>query len=205
MSAQNKGHIIQIGSALAYRSIPLQSAYCGAKAAIRGFTDALRSELIHSKSTIRLTMVHLPAVNTPQFEWSRNKLPRTTRPVAPVYQPEAIAEAIYKASLLAPRELWVGISTVQSILGNMFFPGWLDKLMSKKAWGGQMQSEPHPINEDDNLYTPVEGHHTSKGKFSGEAKDSVIAIDPARTGKVALTMFSAVFCALLWRKSGRKK
>lgn len=99
MSAQNKGHIIQIGSALAYRSIPLQSAYCGAKAAIRGFTDALRSELIHSKSTIRLTMVHLPAVNTPQFEWSRNKLPRTTRPVAPVYQPEAIAEAIYKASL----------------------------------------------------------------------------------------------------------
>ncbi|MCX2945079.1 SDR family oxidoreductase [Rahnella perminowiae] len=205
MSAQNKGHIIQIGSALAYRSIPLQSAYCGAKAAIRGFTDALRSELIHSKSTIRLTMVHLPAVNTPQFEWSRNKLPRTTRPVAPVYQPEAIAEAIYKASLLAPRELWVGISTVQSILGNMFFPGWLDKLMSQKAWGGQMQSEPHPINEDDNLYTPVEGHHTSKGKFSGEAKDSVIAIDPARTGKVALTMFSAVFCALLWRKSGRKK
>ncbi|MFD3249018.1 SDR family oxidoreductase [Rahnella aquatilis] len=204
MSSQNVGHIIQIGSALAYRSVPLQSAYCGAKAAIRGFTDALRSELIHSRSNIRLTMVHLPAVNTPQFEWSRNKLPRATRPVAPVYQPEAIAEAVYKASLLAPRELWVGLSTVQSIIGNIFFPGWLDKLMSKKAWDGQMQAELQPINAADNLYIPVEGHHRSKGNFNSEAKDKVIAIDPARSGKVALTMLSAITCAILWRKRFRK-
>lgn len=204
MASQNQGHIIQIGSALAYRSIPLQSAYCGAKAAIRGFTDALRSELIHTRSKIRLTMVHLPAVNTPQFGWSRNKLPRATRPVAPVYQPEAVAEAIFKATLSAPRELWVGKATVQSIVGTMLFPGWLDKMLAKKAWSGQMQTAVHSPNEADNLFSPLEGHHQSRGAFSSEAHNRVIAVDPVRVGKAALTTLGAVVALLLLRQRRRK-
>lgn len=205
MESRNNGHIIQIGSALAYRSIPLQSAYCGAKSAIRGFTDALRSELAHNHSKIQLTMVHLPGVNTPQFDWSRNKLPRSTRPVAPVYQPEAVAEAIFKATTRAPRELWVGKATIESIVGNMFFPGWLDKLMAKKAWAGQMQSSVHSQVEADNLFSPVDGHHQSRGKFSKEAQNSVVAVDPARAGKVILAAVSVCAGLLFWRNRRRKR
>ncbi|RPH30217.1 SDR family NAD(P)-dependent oxidoreductase [Buttiauxella warmboldiae] len=205
MERRRCGHIIQVGSALAYRSIPLQSAYCGAKSAIRGFTDALRSELAHNHSRIRLTMVHLPGVNTPQFDWSRNKLPRATRPVAPVYQPEAVAEAIFKATIKAPRELWVGKATIESIIGNMFFPGWLDKLMAKKAWGGQMQASAHSQAEADNLFSPVEGHHQSRGKFSHEAQNSVIAIDPAFAGKAALAALGILGGLVWWRSKRRQR
>ena len=108
MRPRNRGTIVQVGSALSYRAIPLQSAYCGAKFAIRGFTDALRSELDHERSRIRLTMVQLPAVNTPQFDWARSRMPRKLQPVPPIYQPEAIAKEIVRAALEAPRELWIG-------------------------------------------------------------------------------------------------
>ena len=116
MRRRNAGTIVQVGSALSYRAIPLQSAYCGAKFAIRGFTDALRSELEHDKSRVRLCMVQLPAVNTPQFDWARNRMPKRLQPVPPIYQPEAIAREIVRAAREAPRELWIGRSALKAII-----------------------------------------------------------------------------------------
>ncbi|MGK7868120.1 SDR family oxidoreductase, partial [Falsiroseomonas sp. E2-1-a20] len=133
MRPRNRGTIVQVGSALAYRAIPLQAAYCAAKFAMRGFTDSLRSELIHAGSGVRLTMVQLPAVNTPQFDWARNHMPRRPRPVAPVFAPEAVAEHILRAAREAPRELWVGGPAVQAILGNMVAPGLLDRMLAVAA------------------------------------------------------------------------
>ena len=141
MRPRERGTIVQVGSALAYRSIPLQSAYCAAKAAVRGFTDSLRSELLHEGSAIRLTMVQLPAVDTPQFDWARSRLPRRLQPVPPIHAPEPVAEAIVRAALEAPRELWVGGPTVQAILGTMAAPGLLDGMMARRAWDGQMTGE----------------------------------------------------------------
>ncbi len=136
MRRQGTGTIVQVGSALAYRASPLQSAYCAAKAAVRGFTDSLRSELIHEGSPIRLTMVHLPAVNTPQFDWARSRLPRRLQPVPPIHDPEVAAEAIVRAARKAPRELWVGSPTIKAILGTMAAPGLLDQLLARGAWDG---------------------------------------------------------------------
>jgi NAD(P)-dependent dehydrogenase (short-subunit alcohol dehydrogenase family) len=172
MRARETGTIVQIGSALAYRAIPLQSAYCAAKFAIRGFTDSLRTELIHERSRIRLSMVHLPAVNTPQFDWARSRMPRRAQPVPPIHQPEAIAEAVLNAVDEAPRELWVGLTTLQAILGTMVLPGTLDRLMERKAWDGQMTEEPEP-GHPDNLFDPVPGAHRTDGRFSDRARARV--------------------------------
>ncbi|MDU1027789.1 MAG: SDR family oxidoreductase, partial [Leclercia adecarboxylata] len=139
MIPRDSGVIIQVGSALAYRSIPLQSAYCGAKAAIRGFTDALRTELMHERSGVHLAMVQMPGLNTPQFDWARNKFAYSMRPVAPVFQPEVAAEAIYGVAQKPVRELWVGRSTIGAIVGQFLFPGLLDRMMVKNAWEGQME------------------------------------------------------------------
>lgn len=174
MRQQGGGTIVQVGSALAYRSIPLQSAYCAAKAAARGFTDAVRSELIHERSPVRLTMVHLPAINTPQFDWARSRLPRRLQPVPPVYDPNVAAEAIVSAALNAPRELWVGKSTTQALVGTMIAPGMLDRVMASRAWEGQMTTEP-ARNRPDNLFEPVEVHCGAQGRFAGEAKRRAIA------------------------------
>ncbi|WP_435945276.1 SDR family oxidoreductase [Dryocola sp. BD586] len=201
MEPRRAGTIVQIGSALAYRSIPLQSAYCGAKAAIRGFTDALRCELIHQRSAIRLTMVHLPGTNTPQFGWARNKLGRPARPVAPVYQPEAVAKAIFDAAARAPREMWVGKATVQSILGNYVFPHWLDKMLAKKAWSGQMEGYEYLSRRPDNLFNSVEGQHQSRGNFTHEAKESVISMNAATPVRVIFA--AAGLGALLFLKKRR--
>ncbi len=165
MRRQSGGTIVQVGSALAYRSIPLQSAYCAAKAAVRGFTDALRSELIHEESPIRLTMVHLPAVNTPQFDWARSRLPRRLQPVPPIYDPEVAAEAVYRAAQRAPRELWVGGPTVQAILGTMVAPGILDGMVARRAWDGQMTAEPASEGPD-NLFEPVDDDRGAEGRFT---------------------------------------
>lgn len=149
MRPRNVGIIVQVGSALSYRAIPLQSAYCGAKFAIRGFTDSLRSELQHERSDVRLTMVQLPAVNTPQFNWARNKMPRRPQPMPPIHQPEAIAEAIFRASQSAPRELWVGFTSVRAILGTMVAPGLLDKF-----WHGRdTMVSSHPNRKEPNMPT----------------------------------------------------
>src|ERR1051325_7281963 len=147
MRPRDRGVIVQVGSALAYRAIPLQAAYCGAKFAIRGFTDALRCELLHNRIHVHLTMVQLPAVNTPQFDWARNRLGRAVRPLPPVYQPEAIARHVLDAADRAPRELWLGLSALKAILGNMLAPGLGDRLLAHEAYAGQMTPELRPAEE----------------------------------------------------------
>jgi NAD(P)-dependent dehydrogenase (short-subunit alcohol dehydrogenase family) len=176
MRPRNHGTIIQIGSALAYRGIPLQSAYCGAKHAIRGFTDSLRSELIHAGSAIALTVVELPAVNTPQFDWARTHMPKQPRPVPPVVQPEVIAEWVFRAALHPPREYWIGVSTMKAILANMVIPGFLDRYLAKNTFTQQETSVPVPAARKDNLMTPVHGLHRTRGSFSNEAADTAVTL-----------------------------
>lgn len=176
MRTRQRGCIVQVGSALAYRSIPLQSAYCGAKAAIRGFTDSLRSELHHEHSPIKVTMVQLPAHNTPQFDWARNKLGKIAQPLAPIYQPEVAARAIYRAAHQTPRELWVGRNTLLSIVGTGFFPSMLDRLLANKAYSGQKGDEHLTGKEEDNLEHPVPGLHEEHGRFDEQAKRHAINI-----------------------------
>ncbi|HYG88229.1 MAG TPA: SDR family oxidoreductase [Azospirillum sp.] len=169
MLPRDRGTIVQVGSALAFRGIPLQAAYCGAKHAIVGFTDSLRAELIHDGSNVKLTAVHLPAMNTPQFEWARVRFGWRPRPVGPIMQPERAAEAIVQAALHAPRELWVGGSTVQTILGQMAAPGLMDRMAANMAYEQQLRPEPLPEDYRDNLYEPVPGPHATHGAFDREA------------------------------------
>lgn len=172
MQSRNHGIIIQTGSALAYRSIPLQSAYCAAKAAIRGFTDALRCELIHDRSRIRLTMVQLSAFNTPQFDWVRSKLPRRLQPVPPIFQPEIAAAAIVAAAKHHPREIWVGWPAVKAILSTRLLPGLGDRLAARDAYESQMTDEPADTDRADNLFDPVPGNFGAHGRFDARAKSS---------------------------------
>ena len=169
MRPRDRGVVVQVGSALAYRSIPLQSAYCAAKHAVNGFTDSLRTELIHDRSSVRVTTVHLPAINTPQFGWVRSRLPRAARPVPPIFQPETAAEAIVWASEHTPRELVVGASAQAAVLGQRLAPALMDRLMARMAWEGQMTDEPadqHP----DNLWRPAPGTQGAHGEFDEVAR-----------------------------------
>jgi short-subunit dehydrogenase len=185
MESRNRGTIVQVGSALSYRAIPLQSAYCAAKFAIRGFTDSLRCELIHTNSRVRLTMVQLPAHNTPQFDWSRNKMQKRPQPVPPIHTPEVAARAIVRAATDAPRELWLGRASFQAIIGNMFMPGLLDRMMAKQAWSGQMTDEPAGDEQPDNLFHPVEGLHRLEGRFGAQAKEKALGLSSESVGKLA--------------------
>lgn len=170
MLPANRGTIVQVGSALAYRSIPLQSAYCGAKSALRAFTDSLRSELDHMNSGVRITHVVLGAFNTPQFEWARTTIPRKPRPVGTLYQPEVAARAIVRAALKPRREAYVGWAAVQAVVGTMFFPGLLDRLLARKAWKGQASSEPLDLRHRmDNLHSPLPGDYGPHGRFNAVA------------------------------------
>lgn len=178
MTPRDAGNIICIGSALAYRSIPLQSAYCAGKAAVRGFLDSLRSELLHDGSRVRLTMVQLPAVNTPQFDWARSRMPRKLEPVPPIYQPEAIARHVYRAAHNAPRELWIGVPTWKAILGNMIMPGWIDGYLARNGYSGEMTSQAAIVNRPDNLYDPVDKDPGAHGRFDDQAISTVPAADP---------------------------
>jgi NAD(P)-dependent dehydrogenase (short-subunit alcohol dehydrogenase family) len=176
MHPRDRGIIIQTGSALAYRSIPLQSAYCGAKAAIRGFTDALRCELIHDRSNVLLTLVQLSAFNTPQFDWARSKLPRRLQPVPPIYQPEIAAEAIVWAATRRCRELWVGWPAVKTILGTRLLPGGLlDRKAARNAHESQQTNEPAEAGRADNLLAPVVGNFGAHGRFDARARTQSIA------------------------------
>jgi NAD(P)-dependent dehydrogenase (short-subunit alcohol dehydrogenase family) len=174
MRARAGGLIVQIGSALAYRSIPLQSAYCASKAAIRGFTDSLRSELCAERSPIRLTMLQLPAVNTPQFEVVRNRLPLHPQPVPPIYQPEVIARAALRAVLRPRREMWIGWSTTLAIIGQRVIPGLLDRYLARMAWSGQETDRlppGHPLRHDrDNVDSPLPGDRGAHGPFDDRAR-----------------------------------
>ncbi|MCJ2014228.1 SDR family oxidoreductase [Methylobacterium sp. J-076] len=178
MVPADRGTIVHIGSALAYRSIPLQAAYCAAKAAVRGFVDSLRSELLHDGSKVRLTMVQLPAVNTPQFDWARSRLPRTLEPVPPIYQPEAIARHVYRAAHAAPRELWIGGPAWKAILGNMLVPGWIDGYLARTGYHGEMTSVKASKNRPDNLYEPVDTDPGAHGRFDSRSRSRVAAADP---------------------------
>ncbi len=169
MRARNRGVIVQVGSALAYRSIPLQSPYCGAKSALRGFTDALRSELIHDRSDVQITMVHLSAFNTPQFDWGRTCMTHQPRPVGKIFAPEVAAKAIYHAAVHPRREVWVGLPAVQAIMAQRFFPGVLDRLLARTAYEGQHTAERLSPDRKDNLYAPVAGDHGTNGRFRGVA------------------------------------
>jgi hypothetical protein len=178
MRPRDHGTIVQVGSALSYRAIPLQSAYCGAKFAIRGFTDALRSELKHENSRVRLTMVQLPAVNTPQFDWARNRMSRQVQPVPPIYQPEAIARQIVRAARDAPRELWIGHSTLKAIIGTTLLPALGDRVLANEGYSGQLTSKPTSADRQDNLFQPTAGDPGVHGRFDDRAEGGVVGFNP---------------------------
>lgn len=170
MRERNSGHIIQVGSALAYRGIPLQSAYCAAKHAIQGFCDSLRCELIHDRSSIRLTMIQMPALDTPQFRWVKSRLQRKAQPVPPIYAPEVAARAIVWASHHHRREIWVGLPTLEAILGNKLFPGLLDHYLGRNGYESQQYDGPEIPGRPDNLWNPVEGLHSTHGDFGARER-----------------------------------
>jgi NAD(P)-dependent dehydrogenase (short-subunit alcohol dehydrogenase family) len=170
MLPRDRGTIVQVGSALSYRSIPLQAAYCGAKHAMIGFTDSLRSELIHDGSHVRITVVHVPASNTPQFTWSRSRMPRKAQPLPPIFQPEVGAEAVWRAAEGTEREVFVGWPTVQAIWGHRFIPGLLDRYLAGQGWDGQMYDGLEDASRPHNLEVPVPGSYGARGPFDDRAK-----------------------------------
>src|SRR4051812_10929131 len=177
MLPRDRGAIVQVGSALAYRGIPLQAAYCGAKHAIQGFTESLRCELLHDGSGVHVTMVQLPAMNTPQFGWGRNRMPKRPQPVPPIYQPEVAAEAVVRAAQMRRKEVQVGGPTVKAIAGDRLASGLLDRYLARTGYESQQSSEPAD-SEADNLFAPVDADHDhgTHGRFS----------DQSRTGSVQL-------------------
>jgi NAD(P)-dependent dehydrogenase (short-subunit alcohol dehydrogenase family) len=203
MRPRNRGTIVQVGSALAYRAIPLQSAYCGAKFAIRGFTDSLRTELMHDGFDVHLVMVQMPALNTPQFNWARNKMSRRPQPVPPISQPEIAANAIVYAARSRRREVWVGHSSVQAIVANKFLPGLLDRYLAKNGYSGQLTDERANPSEPDNLFEPVPGDPNTHGRFDGRAstvspqlwatehRAAVLGLGLAVTGLIATMLVGA--------------
>jgi NAD(P)-dependent dehydrogenase (short-subunit alcohol dehydrogenase family) len=202
MRPRQRGVIIQIGSALAYRGIPLQAAYCGAKHAIRGFTESLRTELIHSGSAIRLTMIELPAVNTPQFEWARTHMPRVPRPVPPIVQPEVICEAVFRAALRPKREYWIGWSTLKAILANMVMPDFLDHYLARIGFTSQEGRLPVSPGRPDNLMAPVHGLHRTRGRFGADARGGAPVI-PGRSARLVPLVCGALMMGLFGFLAGR--
>ncbi len=172
MRTRNRGAIVNVGSALAYRSVPLQSVYCGAKFAIRGFTDSLRSEILHDKLNISLSMVDLPAVNTPQFDWALNKTGHKATPVPPIFQPEIPARAIYFAACHPRRQTWIGFPTVKAIMANRIAPGLIDRYLAKSGYSGQLSDETMPADAPNNLFHPVPGDYAAHGRFDSSARTS---------------------------------
>ena len=173
MVPRDRGVIIMVGSALAYRSIPLQSAYCASKAAIRGFSDSVRAELLHDGSAVSLRAIHLPAINTPQFSWVRSRLPRMAQPVPPIFQPEVPAEAIVWLAENDRREVLLGTPTAMAVLGQKVIPGLLDRYLADAAWEGQMTSEPRPEDTPDNLFQPLPGDRGAHGSFDDRAREAI--------------------------------
>jgi NAD(P)-dependent dehydrogenase (short-subunit alcohol dehydrogenase family) len=165
MVPRDRGSIVLVGSALAYRGIPLQSAYCGSKHAIKGFFESVRSELLHDGSSVRISIVELPALNTPQFDQCRTRLPKQPQPVPPIYQPEVAADAIAWTARTGEREIYVGAPTWKTILGERIAPGFADRYLAKNGWDGQLADQPVNGDRPDNLFAPVEGDHGAHGQF----------------------------------------
>jgi NADP-dependent 3-hydroxy acid dehydrogenase YdfG len=184
MRTRDRGIVIQIGSALSYRAIPLQAPYCGAKFALRGFTDSLRTELMHEGSRVRLTMLQLPAVNTPQFDWCRTRMPRAPRPVAPVFQPELIARCAVWASRRSRREVVIGWPALKAIWGNKILPGLADWYLARNGYEGQMMQTEVTAARPDNLWDTPGGDAGAHGRFDAEARSGSVQhwLDRHRVG-----------------------
>ena len=172
MRPRNAGVIIQVGSALSFRGIPLQAAYCGSKHAIQGFTESVRTELIHADSDIHLGIVHMPALNTPQFDWVRSRLPNRAQPVPPIYQPEIAADAIHWAARNRRPILYVGAPTVQTIMGERVSPRLLDYYLARNGFDSQQTDEPEESNRPDNLFESVPGDYAAHGRFDHRARSA---------------------------------
>jgi NAD(P)-dependent dehydrogenase (short-subunit alcohol dehydrogenase family) len=197
MLPRDHGAIVQVGSALAYRGIPLQAAYCGAKHAIQGFTESLRCELLHDRSHVHVTMVNLPAMNTPQFDWVKSRLPRQPQPVPPIFDPEIAAHAIVWASARRRRELSVGSPTAVAIAVNKVASGLLDRYLAKTGYDSQQTDEPADPHRPDNLWHPLPGDHGAHGRFAGRSVHrSLQTWMNERLPVVALTV--AGCAALVW-------
>ena len=196
MLPRNRGVIVQVGSALAYRAIPLQAPYCAAKHALRGFTDSLRSELLHDASHVHVTMVQLPAVNTPQFDWCKTRMPYQPQPVPPIFQPEVIARAIVWAAHQRRREVNIGWPTVKAVWANKFIPGFIDHYLASKGYSGQMSDQPVRNDRPINLWKPVPGDAGAHGRFDAAAKDhSVQMWLTMHALKVAICVLAVGFAA----------
>jgi len=202
MKPRDRGAIVQVGSALAYRGIPLQSAYCAAKHAVQGFHDSLRSELIHDGSNVRVVMVNMPALNTPQFRWVKSRLPRKAQPVPPIFQPEVAAEAIVWAAYSGRREINVGLPTSMVVIGNNFFPGYGDEYLGKHGYDAQMIDEPEDPNRPNNLDAPLPGDHGAHGVFDDRSRPLSIELELNKKRQWWLAggaLFAAV-SFLLWKQ-----
>lgn len=208
MLPRDHGTIVCVGSALAYRAIPLQSAYCAAKHAIQGFTESLRSELIHDDSNVHLTMVHLPGVNTPQFGWNKSRLPFHPQPAPPIYQPEIMADAIYYAAHSKRREMTVGYPALIAIYGNKFLPGLGDWYLGETGYKSQqVEDKSVDPNRPDNLWEPVAGDHGAHGIFDDQSKEfspqAWANTHPKIAGLAAAGLLAGAAAWLL--KGGRRK
>ena len=192
MIPRNRGTIVQVGSALAYRSIPLQSAYCGAKHAIVGFTDSIRSELLHDRIDIEIAAVHLPAVNTPQFAWCENHMPYEAQPVPPIFEPEVIAREIVHTALHPKREVFLGWPTVKAVLGQKVAPGYADRYLARHGFDAQYTQEERNPQRASNLFSPVPGDHGARGKFSKRARErDLVARITTRLGSAGVMAAAA--------------
>lgn len=208
MQRRNRGVIVQVSSALAYRGIPLQSAYCGAKHALRAFTASLRSELMHQRSNIHLTMVHMPALNTPQFGWGRTHLSHQPQPVPPIFQPEVAADAIYWAAHHRRRDLFVGMSSLKAVWANRFVPGITDWYLARKGFSSQQTSELVSADRADNLWTPVEGDRGAHGSFDSKASSHSAQLWLAENRRWVLLAGAVCGAAVggwLWRRNVHKQ
>jgi short-subunit dehydrogenase len=207
MLPRDRGVIVQVGSALAYRGIPLQSAYCAAKHAIQGFCDSLRSELIHDGSHVRVTMVQMPAMNTPQFRWEKSRLSHEAQPVPPIFQPEIAADAILHAVDHDRREIYVGWPTVKAIVGNKLVPGYADHYLARNGYAAQQTDEPLDPSRPYNLWEPVPGDAGAHGVFNDRSKtfSSQLWLDEHRTLLAVAGTVAAGALLLLGRRNGEAR
>jgi NAD(P)-dependent dehydrogenase (short-subunit alcohol dehydrogenase family) len=209
MTPRNRGSVVLVGSALAYRGIPLQSAYCGAKHAIQGLIDSVRTELIHDAPGVHISMVQLPGLNTPQFEWIRAKLPGKPRPIGAVFQPEVAARAIYFAAHSDRKEIEVGYPTVQSIWGDKVASAWLDDYLAEVGFTGQQSPEPVSPDRKDNLFEPVPGDFAAHGRFDNEAHEDSpelwASMHKKQIGLAALGAVAATAAGVGFMLAGRRE
>ena len=198
MLPRDRGTIVQVGSALAYRSIPLQSAYCAAKHAIVGFTDSLRCELYHDKSNVHVTVVQMPALNTPQFGWVKSRLPRHPQPVPPIFQPEVAARAIYYAAHARHREMWVGSPTVAAILGQKVIPGMLDRYLGATGYESQQTDEPADPQRPNNLWEYVPGDAGAHGTFDSRSRENSLELQLSMRRNLLLAGAAGLGALVAW-------